>query len=67
MPPVITVTDAQIMSSKVDGTLLVVRENVTSKESIAKAKEALGLVQARVLGVVYNGATNNRDQGYYYY
>lgn len=67
MPPVITVTDAQIMSSKVDGTLLVVRENVTSKESIAKAKEALGLVQARVLGVVYNGATNTRDQGYYYY
>ena len=67
MPPVITVTDAQIMSSKVDGTLLVVRENETSKESIAKAKEALCLVQARVLGVVYNGATNNRDQGYYYY
>ena len=25
------------------------------------------MVQARVLGVVYNGAENNKDSGYYYY
>ena len=67
MPPVVAVTDAQIMSSKVDGTLLVIRENVTKKESITKAKELLQLVNARVLGVVYNGAEQSKDQGYYYY
>ncbi|MBM7710031.1 CpsD/CapB family tyrosine-protein kinase [Enterococcus lemanii] len=67
MPPVVTVTDAQIMASKVDGTLLVVRENVTNKESLMKAKDLLKLVNAHVLGTVYNGATQTKDQGYYYY
>ncbi|MHC5269452.1 CpsD/CapB family tyrosine-protein kinase [Enterococcus sp. LJL98] len=67
MPPVITVTDAQIMASKVDGTLLVIRENVTNKESVIKAKEALTLVKAHILGTVYNGAAHAKDQGYYYY
>lgn len=67
MPPIVAVTDAQIMASKVDGTLLVVRENVTKKESVTKARELLHLVNARVLGVVYNGAEQSKDQGYYYY
>ena len=39
MPPVVTVTDAQIMASKADGTLLVVRENVTRKDALTKAKD----------------------------
>lgn len=67
MPPVVAVTDAQIMSSKADGTLLVIRENVTKKDDATKAKELLQLVQARMLGVVYNGAEQSKDQGYYYY
>lgn len=67
MPPIVAVTDAQIMASKVDGTLLVVRENVTKKESVTKASELLKLVNARVLGAVYNGAEQSKDQGYYYY
>lgn len=67
MPPVATVTDAQIMASKVEGTLLVVRENVTDKESLAKAQNLLNLVNARILGVVYNGTTQLKDQDYYYY
>lgn len=67
MPPVVAVTDAQIMASKVDGTLLVIREDVTKKESVTKAKELLHIVNARVLGVVYNGAEQSKDQGYYYY
>ncbi len=66
MPPVVAVTDAQIMSSKTDGTLLVVRENTSRKESLNKAKELLEMVQARVLGVVYNGAEHSKDAGYYY-
>ncbi|MGX7196884.1 CpsD/CapB family tyrosine-protein kinase [Enterococcus olivae] len=67
MPPIVAVTDAQIMASKVDGTLLVVRENVTKKESVTKASELLKLVNARILGAVYNGAEQSKDQGYYYY
>lgn len=67
LPPVVTVTDAQLMASKADGTLLVVRENWTRKDALNKAKELLTMVQARVLGVVYNGAEQSKDQAYYYY
>lgn len=67
MPPVVNVTDAQIMASKVDGTLLVIRENFTNKEAILKATDLLKLVNARILGTVYNGAEKSKDQGYQYY
>lgn len=67
MPPVVTVTDAQIMASKADGALLVVRENWTRKDALNQAKESLALVNARVLGVVYNGAEHDKDKAYYYY
>lgn len=67
MPPVVAVTDAQIIASKADGTLLVVREDVTRKDSLQKARELLTMVNAKVLGAVYNGSTDEADQGYYYY
>ena len=51
---------------KRNGTLLVVRENTSRKESLNKAKELLEMVQARVLGVVYNGAEHSKYAGYYY-
>lgn len=66
MPPVVTVTDAQILSSKVDGTMLIVRENVSKKDSMLKAKTLLQMVNANIIGVIYNGAKNASDQGYYY-
>ncbi|UQF71516.1 CpsD/CapB family tyrosine-protein kinase [Vagococcus lutrae] len=67
MPPVVAVTDAQIMSSLVDGTILVVREGVSDKRAIIKAQQLLDMVNANLLGVVYNGATKAADQGYNYY
>lgn len=67
MPPIVAVTDAQIMASKVDGTLMVIREDVSRKESLYKARDLLGMVNANVLGAVYHGAKNATDQGYYYY
>ncbi|HGF7813118.1 TPA: CpsD/CapB family tyrosine-protein kinase [Enterococcus faecium] len=66
VPPIVPVTDAQIMSSKTDGTLLVVRENISRKKNLTKAKELLNMAQAQVLGVVYNGAEHRKDAGYYY-
>ena len=67
MPPVVAVTDAQIMSSKADGTVLVIREGVSNKPAMMKAKNLLEMVDANVLGVIYNGASRDVDQGYYYY
>ncbi|MFK4567572.1 CpsD/CapB family tyrosine-protein kinase [Enterococcus sp. UD-01] len=66
MPPVVAVTDAQIVASKTDGTIMVVRENVSKKDSLLKAKNLLEMVDANILGVVYNGSKNIVDQGYYY-
>ncbi|MGM0218368.1 CpsD/CapB family tyrosine-protein kinase [Enterococcus sp. AZ126] len=66
MPPVVAVTDAQILASQSDGTILVVRENVSKRDSLLKAKSLLELVEANILGVVYNGSKNILDQGYYY-
>lgn len=67
MPPIVTVTDAQIIASKADATLLVVREDVTRKDSLQKATNLLHMVNANILGAVYNGSTDESDQGYYYY
>ena len=67
MPPVVAVTDAQIMSALVDGTILVVREGASDKRAIIKAQQLLDMVNANLLGVVYNGATKAADQGYNYY
>ncbi|THE11116.1 polysaccharide biosynthesis tyrosine autokinase [Enterococcus hirae] len=67
LPPIATVTDAQILAAKTDGTLLVVRERKTIKHELLKAKELLTIAQARILGVVYNGAKANADVNYYYY
>jgi len=67
MPPIGAVTDAQIMASKADGTILVLRENVTRKEDAINAKQLLQMVNANILGVIYNGVSTDKDQGYYYY
>ena len=66
LPPIVTVTDAQILSSKADGTLLVVREKTSRKEAVVKAKKLLEMAQAKVLGIVYNGVEQSKDTSYYY-
>lgn len=65
-PPVLAVTDAQIMSKNVDGTVLVVRSNQTEKEKVQKARELLEIVNAKILGVILNGVEQNKDTYYYY-
>lgn len=67
MPPVATVTDAQILAAHMDGTLLVVRERKTKKQDVIKAKELLTRAKANILGVIYNGKKKGDSAGYYYY
>lgn len=67
MPPVNSVTDAQILAAKVDGVVVVVRQGVSQKEAVVHAKELLDKVQANVLGVVLNGVDPKRDRAYSYY
>ena len=66
-PPVQAVTDSQILSTKVDGVILVVRSEKTKKDSTKLAKAALEKVNAHILGVVLNGEERTRSKYYYYY
>lgn len=64
------VSDAVILSKKVDGVLLVIRYGFTRKESAQAVIEQLDRVGARVLGVVFNRiprVSENYYLGYRYY
>lgn len=67
MPPILAVTDAQVMASKVDGVLFVIPKGEVSKEHVIKSKELLDNVQANVLGAVMNKVEKSEDNSYYYY
>ncbi|AEB30209.1 putative polysaccharide biosynthesis protein, chain length determination [Carnobacterium sp. 17-4] len=67
MPPVIAVTDAQVMSSKTDGTIFVVNKDGADKEMVTKSKNLLEKVNANVIGVVLNRVELKGDNYYYYY
>lgn len=66
-PPLLAVTDAQILSNKCDGTVLVVSSGKTEKEQVIKAKELLDAAQSRLLGVVLNNKKIENNSYYYYY
>jgi len=71
-PPVTIVTDAVILSGKVDGYLVVVRHNLSEYKRIAETFRQLKFSDAKVLGIVYNGKGGNgkkyyRKGGNYYY
>lgn len=65
-PPVIAVTDAQIVSRHADGCLLVVASSQAEREAAVKAKELLEKVDAKILGVVLN-KLDVQEKGYYGY
>lgn len=67
MPPVLAVTDAQVMSNFVDGVILVVRSKRTENEAANKALDALESVNANVLGAVLNDRDKKGANYYYYY
>lgn len=66
-PPVLSVTDAQILSHKCQGTILVVNSGKAEKDGVLKAKEALVSSQANILGVVLNNYILDKDHYYYQY
>lgn len=59
-PPLQAVTDAAILSSYMDGTLLVIDSSKTHRSTIRQAREALAKANARVIGVVLNRVSNQR-------
>ena len=66
-PPVLAVTDSQILANQCDGTILVVSSQKTEKELAIKAKELLESAKAKLLGVVLNNKKLQKNQQHYYY
>lgn len=65
-PPVLVVTDTQILANKCDGIVLVVRSEKTEKDKIVKAKQILDKASGKQLGVVLNDKREEKEQyGYY--
>lgn len=66
-PPVIAVTDAAVLGSKLDGVVLVVKSGQTDKEACFRAHSLLQNVKTHVLGALLNGVNIESLYGSYYY
>ncbi len=55
-PPIVSVTDATVLGTKVDGVLLVVCAGRTRREHAQRAKDLLERVHVRIVGAVLNDA-----------
>ncbi|QPC85046.1 CpsD/CapB family tyrosine-protein kinase [Phototrophicus methaneseepsis] len=61
-PPVLAASDAVVLSTKVDGILLVVRANETRRDNVSSARSALEQVHARVVGAVLTNAPREQKR-----
>ncbi|NOZ60612.1 MAG: polysaccharide biosynthesis tyrosine autokinase [Calditrichaeota bacterium] len=66
-PPVLAVTDAVILSSEVDGVVVVIKEGQTNREAVKRCYGILQKIPNRLLGAVLNGIHVNGFHGYGYY
>jgi len=66
-PPVGSVTDAAILSSMVDGMILVAASGQVKIDELTRSKELLEKVNANIIGVVLNKLDKNAQGNYYYY
>ncbi|HET8676253.1 MAG TPA: protein tyrosine kinase, partial [Blastocatellia bacterium] len=67
-PPLVSVTDPVILSTLVDGVILVVHGGKSTRAIVRRARQELSTVGAKIFGVVLNNLDLRRD-GYdnYYY
>jgi polysaccharide biosynthesis transport protein len=65
-PPVLSVTDAVLLSALSDATILVARAGVTSKIALRRLYDVLARVDAKMLGLVLNATASGRPDRYYY-
>ncbi|MBY8908355.1 CpsD/CapB family tyrosine-protein kinase [Salinicoccus roseus] len=68
-PPLLAVTDAQVLSKITDGTVLVTNVAENNRDKLREAKDLLSKADANILGVVMNNKKMNtkKDDYYYYY
>jgi capsular exopolysaccharide synthesis family protein len=66
-PPVMLTSDAMLLSTMVDGVVLVANAQRTPKQVVRAARTRLSCARAKILGVVLNQLhLRNREYAYYY-
>jgi succinoglycan biosynthesis transport protein ExoP len=66
-PPMLGVSDASVLASEVDQTIIVVQHRRYPRAMLTRVKQAVLGVGGTVLGVVLNNVDLKHDQNYYYY
>ena len=66
-PPMLGVSDASVVASEVDQTIIVVQHRRFPRAMLTRVKQAILGVGGSVLGVVLNNVDLKHDQNYYYY
>ena len=66
-PPMLGVSDASVIASEVDDTIIVVQHRRFPRAMLTRVKQAIVGVGGTVLGVVLNNVDLKHDQNYYYY
>lgn len=65
-PPLLAVTDAQVLGSRCDGVILVLRSGKTEKKALVKAKALLDQANTHLIGTIINDV-DQKELGYSYY
>lgn len=65
-PPLCSFIEAAVLSSKVDGTVLIVSPGATDADKAIESVNQLKKANAKILGVVLNGVPDNYISDYYY-
>lgn len=63
-PPLLSVTDGQILMNKCEGVVLVLKSGTTEKQEAMKAKEVIKLSNSKLLGVVLNNYSLSKKRMY---
>lgn len=66
-PPVLSISDAQVLTNKCDGTILVISSGSTEKVNAIKAKEVLQASKGNIIGTILNNYKIGKDHYYYQY
>src|SRR5207302_3281393 len=66
-PPILGVSDASVIASEVDQTVILVQHRRFPRAMLTRVKQAILGVGGTVLGVVLNNVDLKHDQNYYYY
>ena len=66
-PPMLGVSDASVLASEVDQTIIIVQHRRFPRAMLTRVKQAVLSAGGTVLGVVLNNVDLRHDQNYYYY